>query len=413
MSVALRSAGSLSRRLSAAVVVAMLSVLLLSLAAVIHQARRAVADELQGTAALLQILQDAQPEGSVVWSERLAQAALESRHWCLPASCPKTAEADVPGWFDAWVRPGQTPAAVAGLQLDPSAEIIEAWRDARPLLLSIAVLGLVVNLSVLGLLLKALGPLEGVRQALRRLAAGETGVWLPGQVSGELRGLVDDLGALDRALADGRARQSALLRRLLELQESERAVIARELHDEIGQALAGLDLQLSMIRESGNALECARLARADVAKLYDHLHGLLARLRPPALDDLGLGAALETLVADWSKRSTRVGFVCEIQTPGDAFPDPDTALHLYRIAQEAISNAVRHAHARRIALTLTGEARDLRLTIEDDGRGLSPRHSRDGFGLAGLKERARLMGADLTISSPVGHGTRVDLVLRS
>ena len=203
-----------------------------------------------------------------------------------------------------------------------------------------------------------------------------------------------------------------LLQKIVTAQEDERKRIARDLHDRLGQQLTALRLALERQRDRPNAgaPDDDELTRAlDLAHHIDSEIDFLAwELRPAVLDDLGLAEALPRYVYEWS---AHYGVAAECRTSGvtRGLLSPQTEVALYRIAQEALTNVFRHAHASRADVIL--EARDAQvvLVVEDDGIGFEPAgNTADaGVGLAGMRERASLIGAALQIESAPGRGTTV------
>ena len=196
----------------------------------------------------------------------------------------------------------------------------------------------------------------------------------------------------------------------LMLQEAERRRIARELHDEVGQTLTGVMLQVeglsasipSALREQLDELrETARHGTEEVRRIT-------RRLRPEALDDLGLQSALAAL-------ATAVGQQAHIVVRRHLEPAPtltaEQELVIYRVAQEALTNVVRHADASAVDLVLTHDDRRTVLTVADDGRGLPPGALPSPNGIRGMRERAMLIGAGLTITVPADAGTQVRLTV--
>jgi len=212
-------------------------------------------------------------------------------------------------------------------------------------------------------------------------------------------------------LRAGRERLKVLSRKLVDLQENERRSVARELHDEAGQALTSLKIGLRLLeRASGDTAVAARAAHLQgVAEgVQESLHRLAANLRPPSLDHLGLVPALGQLVEDLSGSS---GVNVELETIGldDVRFPSRVETDLYRIAQEAVTNAVRHARAREIGVLLERRRGRLRLIVEDDGCGFDPAGAeRNGrLGLVGIRERAETLGGTLLVESGIGSGTTV------
>ena len=210
-------------------------------------------------------------------------------------------------------------------------------------------------------------------------------------------------GERRRADAERLHRLSA---RLLDAQEEERRRLSRELHDGVAQQITALRLQLQgAARRPERAPTTAHDAAESLRGVLRDLQALARGLRPSALDDLGLRAALEALVDELAGTGVQV----EHQL-GDEDPAlrPDHAGHLYRCAQEALSNAIRHADAQHIHLELRRTAGEVVLEVRDDGQGFDPEQpASGGLGLQGLRERAELMGGRLELVAAPGRGTIV------
>jgi signal transduction histidine kinase len=195
-------------------------------------------------------------------------------------------------------------------------------------------------------------------------------------------------------------------RRLLAAREDERAYIARELHDGVIQDLIGLRYRLETVQEdTKDSGEQVGELYAQVGLLIDELRRLCSDLRPLALDQLGLAAALRALVREITARGLRV----EADLEEISLPD-SVAIGLYRIGREALSNTWRHADASRALIALARDQDEVVLTVADDGRGFIPATSygRDGcLGLLGMSERAEALGGHLVVESAPGQGTQV------
>jgi two-component system, NarL family, sensor histidine kinase DevS len=208
-------------------------------------------------------------------------------------------------------------------------------------------------------------------------------------------------------LADRVARDS--LRRVVEGQELERRRLARELHDETGQALTSILLGLKRVEEA-RTREDARAAaaelREEIVKTLQSVRRLAVELRPKALDDFGLVPALERLAEAFGESS---GIAIDLEANLDETrlpPEAETAL--YRIAQEALTNVAKHARADHVSLVVTRRHGSVTVVVEDDGRGFAAAGSdADGLGLVGMKERVGLLGGRLAIESTEGSGTTI------
>jgi PAS domain S-box-containing protein len=203
-----------------------------------------------------------------------------------------------------------------------------------------------------------------------------------------------------------------LLRRLVDAQEGEQRRIALEMHDQFGQQLSALVLKISQLkRERGRRTSLGeQLASLEaIARQLDtDLDLIVSRLRPPALDDLGLVAALTNYVKRWSAHfDIRADLHATGIAPGQLTDEIETAL--YRIAQEGLNNVAKHAQAAHVAILLDGRSDRVSLIVEDDGIGVDVEAagSRDRFGVVGMRERAKLLGGTLDIESQPGKGMTV------
>jgi two-component system sensor histidine kinase UhpB len=200
---------------------------------------------------------------------------------------------------------------------------------------------------------------------------------------------------------------------VLRAQEAERARVARDLHDEVNQALAAVSIRLAATADGAPpefAEELAETQRLATQAMHELL-GLARDLRPAALDDHGLLPALRTQVRLFGER---FGIPASFSADGTRlFLGEFEQLVVYRVVQEALSNAARHAHATRVRVAVTGcNGPQVRVTIADDGGGFDPNRLRDGgSGLAGMRERAMLAGGRLDVRTVPGGGTTIELVV--
>jgi signal transduction histidine kinase len=213
-------------------------------------------------------------------------------------------------------------------------------------------------------------------------------------------------------VGEGRARLQSLSRQLVRAQENERRAVSRELHDEAGQSLASLKLGLHLLEEKAGDPAAVRSSvsqlRFQVEELMVSLHRLASNLRPASLDHVGLRAAVQQVVeASNLQDGPRVEF--EGGAVGDLRLPEFTETALYRIVQEALTNARRHARATVVSVLLERREGKLVAVIEDDGIGFDPvlaLHS-GRLGLLGMRERAEMIGGSLIVESEEGKGTTV------
>ena len=278
----------------------------------------------------------------------------------------------------------------------------------RPLEAAILLAGFVViGAANLLLLRRAVSPLNQLSDVMRSIDPMEPGTRLSvaDMPDTELVVLGESFNAmLDRLELE--RRQSAL--RALSAQEAERLRIARELHDEIGQTLTAIAIEAERNADMAGAdadawAHAARLAQQSV----DDLRRIARRLRPEALDDLGL---INAFIALCNRVSETGGIEVLRRLPESVPPHPpEVDLVLYRVAQEALTNVIRHAGASRAEVTLAVDSGCLRLEVRDDGAGMRLPAPATSSGITGMRERALLVGGALSIESEPGHGTTVAL----
>jgi two-component system sensor histidine kinase UhpB len=253
---------------------------------------------------------------------------------------------------------------------------------------------------------RALAPLKHLRESMRRLDPLEPGERLDGRA---LDGTPADLAHPFNAMAvrlEAERRESA--RRLLADRESEQRRLARELHDELGQSLTVLLMHLERAERrmpEGQRSELEDAQEATRASL-EELRRVVRRLRPDALDDLGLASALETLATAHGE-GTGMNVEANVESPLPPLSQ-EAELVIYRIAQEALTNAARHSDARAVRLALACDDGGVRLLVTDDGRGLPDRIGHAG-GIRGMRERALLVGGRLLIADGPNGGVEVRL----
>ncbi len=325
--------------------------------------------------------------------------------------------------YRAVFRPGEpvsVPVLIAGsargmavATFDAATQIGQSWREASRLLsiMAFALAGLC--LAVYAALASALRPTRAIGAGLQQLAANDLSARLPRFDLAELSDISGVFNTLAQRLQTTLAERNALTRKLIAVQDEERRHLARELHDEFGQSLSAIAAQAAAAAHTAEREcpplygECQGISRT-TAHMMETLRGALVRLRPPDVEELGLTLSLESLVASWNgfeKGRTRfdIAFIGEV----DGLP-PGVSANLYRIAQEAITNAAKHAHAGHVQLRLEAGDAAIVLSVEDDGEAadvsLAPKA---GMGLLGMQERVVSLGGTLQFERRATGGARL------
>ncbi|HSE13516.1 MAG TPA: sensor histidine kinase [Rudaea sp.] len=342
---------------------------------------------------------------------------------------------DAPAWYAALVSPApirselHLPGGNLVIEANASRAVLDGWDDAVRMFefgIVIVVLG---NVFVFWLVRRTTRPLQLIERGLEAMQGGAYHTRLPAFANAEAAAIArafnqmaqsieDNLGARQEALeANIRLEQSRELALTVQNRiEEERRHIARELHDETGQGVTAIrSLALSLVhRLSGTDQEASNTARliADTAgQLYAAVHDLIPRLRPLALENLGLDEVLEEQVAEWRRQYPQVEFNLALaglpQQLGESY-----MLAVYRIIQEATVNALRHSGTRRIDVGVRANAGRLSLEIRDHGTGLPAGWQKPGhFGIRGLCERARMLGGEGVVENAPGGGVLVRATL--
>ena len=332
---------------------------------------------------------------------------------------------DAPAWFIERVAPQLPPVTLEAdsfrlvITPDASRSVLDAWDDlSRLAWLALAFFVLVNGLLYL-VISRAVRPVQTVVEGLARAERGDLSVRLPAYDLPELHAIgvgfnrmLEGLQrgvAAERDLAENRQLTQLIQRHL----EDERRVLARELHDEVGQyvtAIQTLGKAIANRSEAGDAPthEASQAIVSSAARLYDAMHRIIRRLRPMALEGVGLADTLGDAVTEWRTLYPDLAF--ELHLP-DALPrlGDEVELALFRTAQEGVTNAARHAQAHSVSIEVSVAASGVSLSVSDDGVGIAADklHDPDRFGLLGMRERVQGLGGTLAISPLSDGGTRV------
>jgi two-component system sensor histidine kinase UhpB len=340
----------------------------------------------------------------------------------------------VPRWFVHLLRPAPASVrvelpvndasgepAVVVIETDPHNEILETWNAFGDALLVLTLFCIATFGLIYVFIGRALRPLERLGAALQAVGSGDYGpaAEIGGNVAPEFTRLRESFDSMARRLAEADARNRALSRQLMTLQEEERREIARDLHDEIGPLLFGARVDaasVTRLAETGRVQEIPAAVQditEAVSQIQGHVRSMLGRLRPLGLAEFGLAEAVGHLVAFWRQRRPEIDYRLNTASVSEgSFGEPlDTAI--YRVVQEGLSNAVRHGKPVRIDVSvreMAEPAPHILLEISDDGEGAPDGTSSGGFGLLGMAERVRALGG--TFSSIAGPD-RVGFTVRA
>ena len=353
------------------------------------------------------------------------------------ASPPSTYKAgrDAPDWYETLVTPHlpATTIVLAGGTLvitpNPTRSVLDAWDDLKRVVALEALLLLVADLLVFVILGRWLAPLDRIQKGLRAIERGDHAVRLPplaGREAGELgrtfnrmAQAVEENIQVRQASADAQTRLAAqrefttLLHQRI---EEERTALARELHDELGQSLTAIRsiakslMQQPAIRD-GSSQRSVQMLFDTAGSTADALHRMIPRLRPIQLDGMGLADALRDLITELQLGYPALDIAFRVD---DDLPVLSDAIEiaLYRIAQEALTNVIRHADARHATVWLRRHGDTLRLSISDDGKGALKTLIRAGhYGVRGMQERAESLAGTLQFQPGEHGGLTVELTI--
>ena len=338
---------------------------------------------------------------------------------------------DAPRWFAGLVSPpAQRQEIRIGdgrlvIQANSSRAVLDGWDTLERLLWIGAIALAVINAVVFWLTGRVLHPLQTVIKGLKRMEQGDYQARLPALTSKEGRLMSLAFNRTAQAVADSAAAQKVASEARQRLQENreltqmiqahieeERRSIARELHDELGQSITAIKSigQSILQRPDGHdqrVTEAARLIVETAGRMYDAIHEMIPRLRPFALDSFGLGDALSDLAGEWRTRHPQVEMRLEIDAPLPQLSDAVTT-SAYRIVQEALINALRHAAPSRIEVSVAAGSDQLVVRVNDNGVGLSPGWDQPGhYGVRGMRERAAALGGTFELCAGREGGTQV------
>ena len=334
----------------------------------------------------------------------------------------------VPRWFEHAIgvksEAARVPVIVDGqprgailIETVPHNEILENWNQFGGALLVMALFTLVTVALIFFFVGHALRPLGRLTMALAAVGRGDYGTRIEGSLPPELSRLRDSFNRMSGDLNTMAEQNRRLTAELLTLQEQERGQIARDLHDEVGPFLFGINVDVANIsRAAGSGRideidEHLRSISDAVGHMQRQIRDMLGRLRPIGLEEFGLATAIENLVEFWRRRHPDIRYAVAIADGIDSFGET-IDLVIFRIVQEGLSNAIRHGRPTRVGVMVEcrGANRAVFVRVEDDGRGID-NEAALGYGLLGMSERVKAVGGRLVIDRGKGRGLVVTAML--
>jgi len=340
-----------------------------------------------------------------------------------------------PEWFSALVAPPLEPKVIRlpngriVLQADASRAVLDGWDDLQPTLWIVLAGFLLGNALIYALMGRALRPLNQLVLGLRHMAEGQYDTRLVGLTSHEGRQISQAFNQMAQSVQDSieakrQARLAALalaenreLTQTIQARiELERADISRELHDELGQQVTaiksvGLAIAQRTADTDPSIAQSARLVMQCADQIYDGMHRMIAKLRPLALDQFGLYDALRDLLADCQMQHPELT-ICATLPDGLNVPDDALATAVYRIVQEALTNALRHAQASRLEVSVSLGTDELLLEVRDNGCGkVCQFQSRGHFGVSGMRERVQTLNGHFSLLQREPNGVEIQVRL--
>ena len=336
-----------------------------------------------------------------------------------------------PDWYTVLVAPQIRPTVIMldggqlRIAINPSRAVLDSWDDLKTVLISQGLLLLLADVLVFWLVGRWLAPLDTIVRGLRQIEAGQHQIRLPALPGRELGAMGRAFNRMAQAVEEnlqvrqaGAEAQARLLAQRESTQllnariEDERAALARELHDELGQSLTAIRsiakslMQAPELRGSG-ALHAAQLLFDTAGATSDAMHRMIPRLRPLQLDGMGLTDAVRDMVSELQMQHPALRIVLLFSRPLPELPDV-LEISAFRIVQEALTNVIRHAGATRVELNFVLIDATLEIDISDNGNATNSSLARSGhYGVRGMQERAEALGGSVVFASQDGGGLKV------
>lgn len=339
-------------------------------------------------------------------------------------------ESEAPRWFVSLVRPPATeirrwlytpvtkPVDVL-IKPDPLDEIHESWIETRNILIFISIFIILSNFFIYVLIGLYLAPIEKILDGLSDIRKGYYKMELPHFSLPELNRISSQFNHMTKVLFETNERNKFLRQRLLQIQEEERRLLSRELHDELGQTITAIKaVAVSISNKTALEKRFINSSVKTIVNYSDHMYqvakNMMQRLRPSILDEFGLIKALQNMVDEWNDNQDNI--FCDFRFSN--IPDnlsESLKISLYRIIQESLTNSLKYSKATKIIvkviITDHDGMKNIELEIYDDGVGIDDANIKPGLGLLGMKERVEMHDGVFEFSSSQSNGFRISIVI--
>src|ERR1039457_4669007 len=334
-----------------------------------------------------------------------------------PPPTYKTGRA-APAWFTRLMAPeavtytfGLPGSVELAVQANSSRSVLDSWDGLKRLFALAAAMLIIVNGLAFWTVERALAPFPVIAGGFRHVQQGDLAFRLPPMKGFEAREIGTAFNRMAQAVQDKVQAERKAHEAETRLDERREMALLVEQRDEFGQSVTAIRSLAMAIAAQGGVRDpptgdAARLISEEAARLYDAMHGLIPRLMPLSLDTLGLADTLENLVGDWQRRNPSIKL--SVRHDLAVQLGPSITLAIYRVVQEGLINALRHAQASRVDIAVDSDAHRIVVTVTDDGIGMPAAEVRPGhFGLRGLAERIARLGGTFNVSQREPHGVRL------
>jgi len=305
--------------------------------------------------------------------------------------------------YDIKIADGSTKTIF--ITANPMDEISEAWGETKAFFWSIVLMLFIIFFTVNLVFNSMLQAVKTILSGLRQVESGHFDHVLPHFKIRELDAIATEVNGISVALKTAQQNNQALARHTMQIQETERQNMSREMHDEMGQSLTAIKAMAITCQQDNTDVKTVTSTIVDICNhLSVVVRSMMKTLHPLSLTELGLGPTLSDLVREWQRRSPELQFNLNYDAALEKLSH-DITIHVYRIVQECLTNVVRHANASEVAVLVVKRGNKVWITVSDDGQG--NQLNSPGFGLLGMRERAENLGGQFTLESALNGGVNV------